>query len=49
MLFHTDAVQAAGKVPVDLMGDLGESNMGTLVGHKFGTLKGVAAIYVGRD
>ena len=46
VLFHTDAAQAVGKVPVDLRGALGEADMVTIVGHKFGAPKGVAALYV---
>ena len=46
VLFHTDAAQAVGKVPVDLRGALGEADMVTIVGHKFGAPKGIAALYV---
>jgi len=43
-LFHCDAAQAAGKVPVDV-GDLGVDLL-TVVGHKLYAPKGIAALYV---
>lgn len=44
--FHTDAVQAAGKIPVDVQ----EANVDLAVisGHKIGAPKGVGAIYIRR-
>ena len=41
MLLHTDVAHMFGKVPVDLMGDLGEAYMVTLVGHKIMALKDI--------
>lgn len=44
--FHTDAVQAVGKIPVDVQ----KANIDLLVlsGHKVGAAKGVGAIFVRR-
>ena len=46
MLLHTYYAQAVGEVPVDLIGDLVESDMVTPKDHNFGSLKGVADLYV---
>ena len=45
-LFHTDAVQAVGKVPVSLKGSA--IDMLSLSGHKLHAPKGVGALYVKR-
>ncbi|KAF5837520.1 pyridoxal phosphate-dependent transferase [Dunaliella salina] len=44
VLVHTDAAQSVGKVELDVR-DLGVHMM-TIVGHKFGAPKGVAALFV---
>lgn len=47
VLFHTDAVQAAGKLDVDF-GALGV-DMFTMSGHKIGAPKGIGALHVKED
>jgi len=44
--FHVDAVQAAGKIPIDVQA--WRATMATIAGHKFYAPKGVGALYVKR-
>jgi len=44
--FHVDAVQAAGKIPIDVQAWL--ATLATIAGHKFYGPKGVGALYVKR-
>ncbi|WP_229669068.1 cysteine desulfurase family protein [Edaphobacter acidisoli] len=50
-LFHTDAVQAAGKLPIDLSpkGPLKDVDLATISGHKIHAPKGIGALFVRRS
>ena len=45
-IFHTDAVQAAGKLPIDLAGDLKNIDLLTISGHKMYAPQGTGALFV---
>ncbi len=45
-LFHTDAVQAAGKIPIDVEKD--NIDLLTISGHKLHAPKGIGALYIRR-
>jgi cysteine desulfurase len=45
-LFHTDATQAVGKIPVDLQGDWQDVDLLSFSAHKFHGPKGIGGIYI---
>ena len=47
IIFHSDAAQSIGKVPVKI--EELHVDLLTIVGHKFGAPKGIAALYVRND
>lgn len=48
IVFHTDATQTAGKLPLDLTGDLRHVDLLAFSGHKMHAPKGVGVLYVRR-
>jgi cysteine desulfurase len=48
ILFHTDATQTVGKLPVDLKGAFRNVDMLSLSGHKMHAPKGIGALFIRR-
>ena len=48
MIFHTDATQSVGKIPIDLSGDFRHIDMLSFSGHKLHAPKGIGALYIKR-
>jgi cysteine desulfurase len=48
IVFHTDATQTAGKLPLDLTGELKHVDLLAFSGHKMHAPKGVGVLYVRR-
>ncbi len=49
LLVHTDAVQAAGKLPIDLSGDLKQVDLLSISGHKMYAPQGTGVLFTRRS
>ena len=48
IIFHTDATQTVGKMPIDLQRDFRHVDLLSFSGHKFHAPKGIGALYIKR-
>ena len=48
IVFHTDATQSMGKIPIDLEGDFRHVDLLSFSGHKLHAPKGIGALYIRR-
>jgi cysteine desulfurase len=48
IVFHTDATQSVGKMPIDLEGEYQHVDLLSFSGHKLHTPKGIGALYIRR-
>ena len=48
VVFHTDATQSVGKLPIDLRGEFRNVDMLSLSGHKMHAPKGIGALFMRR-
>jgi cysteine desulfurase len=48
IIFHTDATQTVGKLPIDLRGDFRHIDMLAFSGHKMHAPKGIGALFIRR-